>query len=293
MYAVVCHDAGGAEIVSSYIRREGLDAVYSLEGPALGIFERKLGSVKSVSLEIAVNQASVVLCGTSWQSEIEVQAIEMAREKGKRTIAFLDHWVNYKERFERGSRVYLPDEIWVGDAIAETMAKNAFPTVDVVVVENPYFKDLKQELLNIEATAIGHDGLQILYVCEPVREHALRQYGDQNYWGYTEEGALRYFLSNIHLIVHNLKCILIRPHPSEPVEKYEWVHAEFDLPIRVFRGSTLLEQIVNSDIVAGCESMAMVVAMLADKRVISTIPPGGRDCILPQQGIERFKDIVN
>ena len=38
--AIVAHDAGGAEVLSSYVRQQGLDCLFSLRGPALAIFER-------------------------------------------------------------------------------------------------------------------------------------------------------------------------------------------------------------------------------------------------------------
>ncbi len=49
--AVVCHDAGGAELVSSYVLRNNLSCTFCLEGPAQGVFGRKLGELDSVVLE--------------------------------------------------------------------------------------------------------------------------------------------------------------------------------------------------------------------------------------------------
>ena len=54
----------------------------------------------------------------------------------------------------------------------------------------------------------------------------------------------------------------------------------------------LLEEIVAADIIVGCESMAMVVALLDHKRVISSIPPGGKACGLPQKAIEYLQNLV-
>ena len=55
---------------------------------------------------------------------------------------------------------------------------------------------------------------------------------------------------------------------------------------------TLLEQIIEADIVVGCESMGMVVGLLAKKRVISSIPKEGRSCSLPQSNIEHLQILV-
>ena len=293
MIAVISHDAGGAEILSSYIRQQGLDCHLVLEGPACKIFERKLGHVDVCTLEDAIQQSTTIFCGTSWQSDIEFNAIKLARSLGKYSIAFLDHWVNYRDRFIRSGEIFLPDEIWVGDAMAESMAKEIFPGMKVIMIGNPYLQDVRQELTSIQ-THHSHspDSISVLYVCEPVGEHALKRYGHERFWGYVEEDALRYFLSNCLALGKPIERILIRPHPSERVEKYSWALHEFDLPIEMGGVRTLLEEIADSDFVAGCESMAMVVALLADKKVISCIPPGGRACILPHTEIISLRDVL-
>jgi hypothetical protein len=293
MLCVVAHDAGGAEILSSYIRQQGLECQYVLAGPALKIFQRKLGSIDSRLLPDAIRNSDWLLCGTSWQSDLEWQAIEIARTQGKRSAAFLDHWVNYRERFVRAGGTHLPDEIWVGDALAETMAHRLFPELHVRLIENPYFDDLRRELAGISrATESGTHNLKILYVCEPLREHALREYGNERHWGYTEEEALRYFLTNLHVLGTPVDRIVIRPHPSEPSGKYAWASQEFHLPIVSGGAMTLFEEVAVCDVVVGCESMAMVVGLLADRRVISCIPPGGKPCALPQPEIESMQNLM-
>jgi len=293
MIAVVSHDAGGAEILSSYVRQTGLDCLYVLEGPARKIFERKLGPIEARPLEEAIRQSASILCGTSWQSDIEFNAIKLARSMGKRSIAFLDHWVNYRDRFVRSGETILPDEIWVGDAIAEAMAKEIFPSLPVTLVVNPYVQEIRQELTAIQPHRSPFpDSISILYVCEPVGEHALKRHGNAHFWGYVEEEALRYFLSNSSALGKPIERILIRPHPSEGAEKYSWAQHEFDLPIETGGARTLLEEIADSDFVVGCESMAMVIALLAGKRVVSCIPPGGRACVLPHTEIINLQDIL-
>jgi len=290
MPIVICsHDAGGAEVLSSYVRQQKLDCLYVVEGPARKIFERKLGSIEVLPLEEAIRQSASILCGTSWQSDLEFEAIKLARSLGKRSVAFLDHWVNYRERFVRLGETCLPDEIWVGDPIAEMMAAQNFPNLTIRLVENPLFQDIQQQLTLVQALhRPSPDKISVLYVCEPVREHALLQFGDERHWGYVEEDALRYFLANVAALGKPVERIVIRPHPSEPVDKYDWAQDEFDLPIQAGGARTLIDEIADSDVVVGCESMAMVVALYAGKRVISCIPLEGKPCGLPQPEIERF-----
>ena len=185
--AVVSHDAGGAEILSSYVVQQGLHCIYSLAGPALKIFERKLGPVNVMPLEESIRQSDWLLCGTSWHSDLEWQAIKMAREHGKRAVAFLDHWENYRERFIRGGAICLPDEIWVGDTQAETLAQRVLPEVKIRLVGNPYLDALKHQLAAIPDRKItAKTGLNVLFVSEPLREHALREFGNERHWGYSE-----------------------------------------------------------------------------------------------------------
>lgn len=286
-YAVVAHDAGGAEILSSYIRQESIRPLFAVEGPARRVFQRKLGNVEVVSMEEAVRRCTSVMCGTSWQSELEFNAIRMAHQLSKGSIAFVDHWVNYRARFVRSGETNLPDEIWVGDSIAEVIARKEFPGVPIRLVENPYLNEVRAELAAIGIRRPAHSAcVSVLYVCEPVREHALRRFGHERHFGYVEEEALRFFLMNLAVLGRPIERIHIRPHPSEPTDKYSWVRREFGLPIDVRTDRTLAEEIADCDVVVGCESMAMVVGLVAGKRVISCIPPGGKPCGLPQPQIE-------
>ncbi|MES2413939.1 MAG: hypothetical protein V4614_09070 [Pseudomonadota bacterium] len=289
MIAAVSHDAGGAEILSSWLRRCDEPYCLVLEGPAKEIFQRKVGGHQPMSLADAIKQSDWVLCSTSWQSSLERQAIKLAKAGGKKAVAFLDHWVNFAERFQEEGVAVWPDEIWVGDVEAEKIARACFAGVKIVLEPNPYFEDLKLEIKKI--SIVPPDAMQcsFLYVCEPIREHALLQYGDERYWGYTEEDALRYFLRNVNALGCTVGKIKIRPHPSESKTKYDWAINNTTLPIEMGGDKTLLEETAEADVVVGCESMAMVVGLLAKKKVISSIPPGGKACSLPHPEIKQLQ----
>lgn len=293
MIGVVAHDAGGAEIITSYIRRNGLDSTFCLGGPARKVVARKLGDVQTLPLEALVAQSEWLLCGTSSLSDLEWQAIGRARKVGKRCVAALDHWVNYRQRFIRHGQWHLPEEIWVFDEDAARIAAETLPDILQTFVPNPYFLDILDELRAIPALEIPADlGLRILYVCEPLREDGIALHGDESYWGYTEEEALSYFLFHVDLLSENIAKIVIRPHPSEASSKYDWAMKDFDLPLVCGENQTLIEQISACDVVVGCASMAMVVGLLAGKRVISCIPPGGKSSMLPQAKIEDMSRLI-
>ena len=69
--AVVCHDAGGAEIVSSWVKKNKNNYSFYLAGPAKKIFKNKLNVGSSDNLEKIIKKSDWLLCGTSWQNNIE------------------------------------------------------------------------------------------------------------------------------------------------------------------------------------------------------------------------------
>ena len=70
--------------------------------------------------------SSVVITGTGWSSDLEHQARKLAFSRNIPSVAVLDHWVNYRERFKRNGTSQLPGELWVSDAEAATFG---FPNV--------------------------------------------------------------------------------------------------------------------------------------------------------------------
>lgn len=261
-----------------------------LGGPAVEIFNRRLGEIESTDLEEAIASSELLLCGTSWQADLEWRAIRLAREMGKRSVAFLDHWVNYRERFVRAGVEHLPDEIWVGDRDAERMARECFPGIEVRFRENPYFADIRRQCRDADLRVSGARGSErtALFVAENISTHALVQWGDERSLGYTEFDAIDYFLTNRNSLGLPIGRVIVRPHPSDTPGKYDAVRDAHSPLVQLSEGRTLVEEIADSDIVVGCESMAMVVALICNKIVVSCIPPQGRPCRLPQRSIMRM-----
>ena len=293
MLAIVSHDAGGAEILSSWALQQNEPYCLVVEGPAKSIFNNKLGRFESISLKSAIMQSDWVLTGTSWQSSLEYEAIKLARVSGKKAVTFLDHWVNYSQRFIRENELLLPDEIWVGDATAYSIAKEIFPDTAIVLQKNPYFEEIKEKISGLSKQKSTIPGeTYILYVCTPIKEQVLLEHGDERYWSFTEEDAIRYFMKNVQVINFGNKPVVLRPHPSEQTGKYDWALNEFGATVKIGGDKPLLEEIMNADVIAGCNSMAMVIGLIAGKRVINALPPGCKSCSLPMPGIEHLHHLI-
>ena len=288
--AAVCHDAGGAEIVSSLLRRQNLKCKYALFGPALPIFQRKIEGITNQTIADALYDVDLLICGTSSPSTCELDAIALAHSRGIKSLAILDHWINYRERFLLENQLITPDEIWVVDETAKQLASEALPEVNINLIENPYKEDFLEILAIAKQLHLnnsrGGNRKTILYVTEPTSEHAKRKYDDARYWGYTEQEAVKYFFENIKIIAPDVLKVIIRPHPSEVSSKYFFALDTQGLEVFITKKRELVAEIAEADIIAGCNSMAMVVGTWAKKRVVCCIPPGGRGFNLPDVGIE-------
>ena len=71
-----------------------------------------------------------MLTGTSIKSKFELNIILKAKKKNLLTKSFLDHWVNYRERFIRNGKIKtLPHHIITGDKDSKKNCKEGFSKI--------------------------------------------------------------------------------------------------------------------------------------------------------------------
>lgn len=296
---IVSHDAGGAEIVSAWVKANPQNYYYFiLQGPAIHVFSRKIALFDNYFVEDLAQillKIEFVLTGTSWGSDLERIVIKEAYEKNIFVASYLDHWVNYLERFLYHDKLCLPNEIWVGDDDAENLAKNVFEKTPIRFVQNYYFLEIKKEFETI-SSAMKSEKLDLLYICEPVEGASLWKTGDKNNRNYTEFSALEYFFKQVHVlnVLEKLNTIKIRLHPSESVEKYDAVIAfarkQYNCKIIISKKSSLLEDFFWADWVVGISSMALVIAVMLNKTVFICAPKNAIVTKLPLKKINQFDE---
>lgn len=288
--AVVCHDAGAANLVFAWLRamaRQGAEASawrLCLDGPALRMWQQTplAGARLAADPAAALDGASTLLSGTGWAALIEHEARVFAAQRGVRSIAAIDHWVNYRARFERDGEICLPDEVWVGDEFALAEAQRALPGVPVRQLPNLYLAECAAAIAPLAAQR------DLLYVLEPIRAEWADARGG-------EFAALDLFARHCARIAEGeALTVRLRPHPSDAPGKYdEWIAAHPDLAATLDDSATLAEAIGRARVVCGAETFAMVVALVAGRRVWSTLPPQAHRCRLPQAGILHLREFAD
>ena len=277
--SLIAHDAGSANLLTHFfIGINTQPAKVFMVGPAQKIWENYYPDMLiSNSIKEAVSGCSIVITGTGWQTDIEHEARILAKNMDIYSIACLDHWVNYEERFNRYNEIILPDEIWVFDKHALDLARNFFPDINILLEKNYYIHNMLQSAKNYTAPQIP----EILYLTEPIKDN----------WGRGTDGelqALDYFLENIGKLGLPTKYnLVLRLHPSENSNKYLSLLQSKNVKFRLDISTEVAESISRSLWVVGCQTFALVLALQFKKTVYSSLPPHAPKSTLP------FKEIIN
>lgn len=278
--AVVAHDAGAANIILAWLdEAEARKVRPAMAGPAARLWEARFPAVSLLKPADALDGAATLLSGTGWASSLEYDARRAARDAGIRSVAVIDHWVNYRARFLRDGEELLPDAIWVTDAYALAEARRTLPEVPVEQHPNLYVAQ--------QAAAAGPrpQAGDLLFVCEPARSD----------WGQGVPGefqTLDYLAANRAAAGISTDAKLrIRPHPSDLPGKYDaWIAAH--------PGSTLdasadmAAALQGAAWVAGLQSFALAIALEAGRPAICALPPAAPPCALPHADIVHLRRMM-
>jgi hypothetical protein len=295
--AIAAHDAGAANHIIAWFKHlanqqtkpSNRSIAVSVADPALSLWLSAFPNSKISTISDSLSDAKLLISGTGWQSNLEHNARKLAQNLGVKSVAVIDHWTNYRDRFIRDDEEVLPDEIWVTDEYAKKLAENYFPDLRIVQLPNLYLENIVAEVRLQEASVLKSAATRLLYVLEPIRQ----------VWGNGEQlgefQALDFLIKNINLLGfgENLS-IKLRPHSSDPIGKYDqWIESQKNLDVSLDSSRTLAEGIAWSNVVVGCQTYAMVVALASGRQVICSIPPRVATCVLPQTEIIKLADLIS
>ena len=226
--------------------------------------------------------ASIVFTGTSHpdsSGSFELQAIEAAERLGLPTAAFVDHWVNFRLRFEFDRRLILPRTILVIDEEARRRAiAEGLPEDRLQIWPNPHLAYLAghwrprgdraetRRLLGLgdEQTFV------ILYAPDPIR---MRDPGGRR--GFDEIGATHDLLACLGGLGDRVQ-VLAKLHPLQPAEPLRTLLAGSPQVIVADDRQTDVPELIHaSDAVVGFFSNLLLEAD-ALKRPVVRYYPGDR-----------------
>ena len=298
---IAAHDTGGAEILSSYAVKnpDNFNISCFLYGSAINIFQKK--SVPNCIYQEDLHilkileklKPAIVITGTGWQADIELNFIKAAKQLNIHTIAFLDNWNNYRERFKYPNPNWennLSDELWVADEYAYAIAKKFFKNTKITIKTNYSLNDILVDANKyIPELYPGKKYTKILYLSQPTSLYTLKQYNNDLHFGFNEYTIASHLME---IIDNNDNLRLkIRLHPSEAAsnpDKYDNICISNKIPIS--KSHKFVEDIMNSDIAIGVDSMALVIAVCLNKKAINYKPSTNPVFILPHENILRINN---
>jgi hypothetical protein len=251
---IACHDAGGADAISSWLLYQKIFKIkFILKGPAKKIFRDRFGKFKKEKIANIKNY-NLLITGTSHSNSLEIKSIKQAKKNNVFSISFLDHWVNYKKRFNRNRKNHYPNEIIVLDKAALKIARNSFKQIQISLIPDYrklfFLRQYKKQNTNLIKNSF-------LYFSSNY---------DKIYGKNYDKKILINFIKKNKLYLRNSK-IFIRNHPSEKKNKFK----KFIDNKTIFYDTSknLFECISKYQSFFGSNSMALVYAHYAKKKIFN------------------------
>lgn len=268
---VVCHDSGGAEILSSFVKLNQANYNFTLSGPAVSIFRRKIKNCRNITLSNNLKISDKFITGSGLGSNLEYSAIIKSKILGKKVYTFLDHWINYRKRFIRKKKKIFPDEIWVGDIYAKQKAIKFYKNIKLI--NNPFFLDTKEIYKKIK---IIKNKNQILFVSSNTDRIKSKKINDRKIFDRFLKYKFNYFPKH---------KILLRLHPTENKKKYNF-YLKKNLNITLDQNKELAKSLKSSIYVFGHNSMVLPIANLCGIKTFNILC--GKKSTIPKNFISKI-----
>lgn len=292
---LLAHDPGGYDVVFPVVQtlqREGNAADFYTAGPAAKL--NPLHSIeahellKLIKCMLDNREIAGLVTGTSWGSNLELQAIAACRQVGVPTVSILDYWSNYYTRFVFTSgEVIYPDYYIVMDELAKGEAIQAgIPRPIITVLGHPgldqYIVCPPPSLRGAAATrqfpqagGLRNERKKVLFLSQPLSV----LYGER--LGYTEQQALA---GCIKAAANRTDCrVHVKFHPKD-TEQLQQRYAEIAV------SGNLLAIMPEYDLIIGMSTMGLLHAVLMGIPAISYQPNLRQEdgCITNKLGLTKL-----
>lgn len=264
---------------------------------SMGITAQAVNSFTDALSHLVRAHPSLLLTGTSFNAVDDGHFWNWAREQSIPSIAFVDHWTNYRQRFSSAPDCpydCLPEYIAVIDTLmAQRLIEMDCPKQRILVMGHPGWDDLirwhHHDNLGLRRELAG-DSVLILFVSEPLARFYGTK-GTKNSLGYTEKDALALLFDVLDMVGKNrgeTYTVAIKPHPLDNTPS---------VPIMIPSGKRIraclvefdrLELVAAAEVVIGMNSLLLYEAALMGKPVVALQP----DRIYPSDLVDHHPGIL-
>jgi len=231
-------------------------------------------------------QPSFVLTGTSVNGQdLEHDFIEEATVRDIPSLSVLDFWSNYKTRFisSRTGSCIVPTKIAIMDDFArDDMIREGFNPSQLVITGQPALDCAtpSQAAKNRQSFELLESELVVAFLSQTTipgidASHA-------KYPGFSKMTVLPLLLTALNEIQRKTSrriTLVVRPHPREAEETFEWIDPGA-VSVRIIRSGSSRALASACDLIVGLNSILLVECCLMGLPVLS-LQPGlrGGDCL--------------
>lgn len=295
--AVVSHDAGSSQLLCALIIQHHNSATWHIfahsKSPMAIICEHNslpYQPIRDAVQQLDALKPDILFFGTGWQEKCERPYVHYCKNHAIPTVAFLDHWSSYRERFG------YPQEDWeenCGDftCVADEKAFQIATSLNLphsIALPNFYLQKLVNEAKVKHITPTQN----LLFLSEPTDAVAKETHDDANYWGFTQYTALEEILTNFDKF--GCAGLSIRLHPSETSSGFKKILQKYPhirVQINDAKTFALTDQLLRAKIILGFDTMALYTAALIGKIVLSYLPSKNRDFLLPLPVSQQLRNL--
>ncbi|KJU82074.1 hypothetical protein MBAV_005729 [Candidatus Magnetobacterium bavaricum] len=334
---VLCfsREPGGAEILSSALNVVPSEAcvilgkdyacdIYNKWGLSYITYYGNTQEALSLFLDKLHNKdfpCAVLTSATSLPKEdmTEKYLWDWAKLNNIPSIALLDQWQNYKERFSGPVHdqilKYIPDAICVmDDSAMKGMVKDGIPENHIFITGHPALANIRRKIKDVDETAIKNirdrlgitsDKRLIVFISEPF------SHSKSDKEGFTELSILRevfaYLRKRLESIngLQNDISFIVKLHPKEYIEGFKGIKDDFPDVMEIIKPLFLKyeitkeELLIVSDLVLGMSSILLMEAIVMGLPAVSlqigakrvdlceSVNQGLIPLITEQEGMER------
>jgi hypothetical protein len=291
MIGIVCHEAGSAEIISEYLKKNKSKVLLCSNSLVRSVFKKKNIETDIVSLKECVNRSKYLITGTS-NTNKELQAIKFCKQMNKKTITFLDHWSNYQTRFLLNKELIFPYEVNVFDNHAFNKFSALYPFVRLKQKKNLYLSQFKKNILKFKNKFKTHQK-NILILTTPISSKAFKLFNNRYYYGFDEFAYIEKILDKLNKTKYKNYKVYLKIHPSEKISTYNKFIKKKKLPLIILKESNFHKFLFSMKMIIGFNSMLMyLVSEATNISVLSYIPKGKIKNVLPSSKIKSLSSFL-